>query len=86
MFGYTSLFRDLNLGNAFNLDDGSVARSEGLETRARGHRLREELDVGLVHGGEILHVGDVNIVLDDLLKGRSRQLEDLLEVLQNSAL
>lgn len=76
----------LNLGNAFNLNDCAVARGEGLKTRARGHRLRKEINVGLVHSGEILHIGNVDIVFDDLLEGRAGQLEDLLEVLENGPL
>lgn len=76
----------LNLGNAFNLNDCAVARGECLKTRARGHRLRKEINVGLVHSGKILHIGNVDIVFDDLLEGRAGQLEDLLEVLENGPL
>jgi hypothetical protein len=48
--------------------------------------LGEEIDVHFVHGSEIFHVGEVDIVLDHLLEGGSGELEHLFEVLQDLSL
>jgi hypothetical protein len=74
------------LCNTLNFNDGTISRGNRLKTRARWHGLWEEIDVGFVHSGEILHVSEVDIVLDDLLKGRTGKLQDLLQVLQNDPL
>lgn len=46
----------------------------------------QEINVGLVHSGKILHVGKVNIILDYLLQGGAGKLENFLKVLQNGSL
>lgn len=59
----------LSLSNTFNLNHSAVTGRNSLKARAGGHRLGEEIDVHFVHGSEIFHVGEVDIVLDDLLEG-----------------
>lgn len=78
--------RQSSLCNAFDLDDRAVSWRKRLEARARWHGLGEEVNVDLVHGCEILHVCKVDIVLDHLLKRRPRELQDLLEILQDGPL
>lgn len=51
-----------------------------------GHGLGQEVDVDLVHGGKVLHAGQEDVDLDDLLERGASQLENLLHVLQSSAL
>jgi hypothetical protein len=75
-----------SLRNTFNFNNGSITGRNGLEARSRRHRLWQELNVDFVHGGEVFHIGKVDIVLDDLLKRRSRELKDFFEVLQNGPL
>lgn len=74
------------LRNALNLNNGAVAGGQGLETGTRGHGLGQEGNVGLVHGGKVLHVGQVDIVLDHLVQAGAGQLQDLLEILQYRSL
>jgi hypothetical protein len=62
---------ELSLRNALNLDYSTIARGQSLEARARRHRLGQKVDVHLVHSSEVLHIGEVHIVFDDLLKRRS---------------
>lgn len=53
------------------------------------HRLGiegKELVVGLVHGGEVGHLGDVDVDLDDVAEAAPRGLEDGGEVLESLAL
>jgi hypothetical protein len=76
----------LNLSNALNLNHGSLTGRNSLKARARRHRLRQEINVDLVHGSEVLHVGKVDIVLDDLLERGAGQLENLLQVLEDGSL
>lgn len=76
----------LNLSNALNLNHGSLARGNSLEARAGWHGLRQEINVNFVHGGEVLHVGKVDVVLDDLLERGAGQLENFLQVLKDSSL
>lgn len=64
-----SVSNTLSLSDALNLDNSAVARGKSLEAGSRRHGLGKELDVDLVHGGKVLHVGEVHIVLDDLLQG-----------------
>src|SRR5262245_28397073 len=56
------------LRNTLNLNDGAVTRREGLQARSRGHGLGQKVNVHLVHGGKVLHVGEVDVVLDDLVE------------------
>lgn len=76
----------LSLRNALNLNDRAVSWRKCLEARARWHGLGKEFNVDLVHGCEILHICEVDIVLDHLFKRRPRELQDLLEILQDSPL
>ena len=76
----------LNLRNALNLDHGSLTRGNSLKAWARRHGLRQEINVNFVHGGKVLHVRKVDVVLDDLLKRGAGQLENFLQVLKNSSL
>lgn len=76
----------LNLSNALNLNDGSLTGRNGLKARTRRHRLRQEVNVDFVHSSKVLHVGKVDIVLDDLVERGARQLENLLQVLEDSSL
>jgi hypothetical protein len=76
----------LNLGNALDLNHGSLTGRNSLKTRTRRHRLRQEVNVDFVHSSEILHVGKVDIVLDDLLERGAGELKNLLQVLEDSSL
>jgi hypothetical protein len=76
----------LNLSNALNLNDRSLTGRNSLKTRARRHGLRQEIDVDFVHRSKVLHVGEVDIVLDDLLQRGAGQLKNLLQVLEDSSL
>lgn len=76
----------LDLSNALNLNHCSLARRNGLKARARRHRLRQKINVDLIHGGEVLHIREVDIVFDNLLQRGAGQLENFLEVLENSSL
>lgn len=64
----TFVYPSLHLSNAFNLNHSSLARRQCLEARSRWHRLGQKVDVNLVHSREVLHVREVDIVLDHLLK------------------
>lgn len=86
MFIYFCPKIQLSLCDALNLNDGAVTRGKSLEARARRHGLGQELNVHLVHGGKVLHISQVDIVLDNLLERRARELEHLLEVLKNGPL
>lgn len=83
---YYSKIQFLGLSDALNLDDSPIARRNGLKTRARGHWLGQEINVHFVHGGEILHIGQIDIVFDNLIERRASQFENFLEVLQDGAL
>lgn len=63
----------LCLSDTLNLNYGTWTRWKSLQARARRHRLWEEIDVDLVHGCKVLHVGEVHIVLDDLFEGAARE-------------
>jgi hypothetical protein len=76
----------LRLSNAFNLDDSAIARGNRLQAGTGGHGLGQEINVHLVHGSKVLHIRQVNIVLDDLFKRGSGKFQDFLEVLEDSAL
>lgn len=56
------------LRNTLNLDDRTFTRSQCLQARPRWHGLRQEVDVYLVHRGEVLHICEVDVVFDNLLK------------------
>ena len=75
-----------SLSDTLNLNHRAVSRSNSLQARARWHWLREEINVRLIHGGEVLHVGEIDVELDDLLEGRTGKLEDLLQVLESCSL
>ena len=79
-------FHLLNLSNALDLNHSSLTGRNSLKARTRRHRLRQEINVDLVHSSEVLHVGKVDIVLDDLFERGARQLENLLQVLEDSSL
>lgn len=64
---YSLLFPTLCLSNALNLNDSAIPGRHSLQARSRRHRLRQEIDVCLIHGCKILHVGKVDIILDYLL-------------------
>jgi hypothetical protein len=85
VFDYTKIMY-LSLSNALNLNDSAITRGNSLEARARRHGLRQEVDVNLVHGGEIFHVRQINIVFDHLLERRAGKFENLLQVLQDGSL
>lgn len=74
------------LGNTFDLDHRAISRRNGLQARSRRHGLRQEIDVDLIHRSKILHVREVNVVLDDLLERRARQFQHFFQVLQYFAL
>lgn len=57
-----------------------------MQARSRRHGLRQEIDVDLIHRSKILHVREVDVILDDLLERRVRQLQHFFEVLQDFAL
>jgi hypothetical protein len=77
---------NLSLCDTFNLNHRAVSRRNSLQARACWHRLREEINVHLIHGGEVLHVGEIDVILDDLLERGAGKLEDLLQVLENCSL
>ena len=77
---------NLRLCDTLNLNHRAISRRNGLQARARWHRLREEINVHLIHSGEVLHVGEIHVVLDNLLERRAGKLEDLLQVLENCSL
>lgn len=84
---YTFIIRHfLNLRNALNLNHSSIARRNSLNAGARRHRLRQKINVDLIHGGKVLHIGEVDIVLDNLLERGARQLENFFQVLEDSSL
>ena len=58
----------LRLRNALDFDHCAISWGKGLEARPRRHGLRQEVDVDLIHCGEVLHVRKVDVVLDDLLE------------------
>jgi hypothetical protein len=66
--GFYLLLAKLSLRNALNLDYSTIARGQSLQARARRHRLGQKVDVHLVHSSEVLHIGEVYIVFDDLLQ------------------
>jgi len=74
------------LGNTLDLDHRAISWRNGLQARSRRHGLRQEIDVNLIHRSKILHVREVDIVLDDLLERRARQFQHFFEVLQDFAL
>ena len=64
------LLPPLHLSNTLNLNDCPVPRRYGLQTRPGGHGLRQKINIRLVHGGKVLHVGEVDVVFNNLLQGR----------------
>ena len=83
---YCMPFSNLCLCNTFNLNDCSISRWHCLQARSRRHRLREKINVNLIHRSKVLHVRQINIVLDDLLEGGPGEFEDFLQVLQDRSL
>jgi hypothetical protein len=61
----------LCLRNALNLNHCSVSRGNCLQAGPRRHGLWQEIDVHLVHRGEVLHVRKVYVVFDNLLERRA---------------
>ena len=82
----TSSHLNSSLCDALNLNHRAVSRRNSLQARACWHRLREEINVHLIHGGEVFHVGEIDVILDDLLERRAGKLEDFLQVLENCSL
>lgn len=70
------------LRNTLDLNDRILARQDALKTRSCRLRIWQKVDVRLVHGSKILHVCQIDVVFDDLLERRARQLEYFLQVLQ----
>ncbi|KFY06950.1 hypothetical protein V492_07594 [Pseudogymnoascus sp. VKM F-4246] len=65
----------LNQGNALNLDRDTLWQLLNSDA-APGWLVGEELLVGAVHLSKVVHGGDENVDLDDLLDGGSGGLED----------
>lgn len=83
---FLDLYSKSSLRDTLDLNDRSVPRCHGLQTRTRRHWLWEKINVHLIHSRKILHIRQVYIVFDDLLKRRSSQFKNFFEVLENGSL
>ncbi len=71
--------------DAVDLEERALREAGDLDAGA-GRRgvAGEEAAVDLIDGGELAHVDDVDVALQDLVEGASRCLEDGLEVLERA--
>ena len=74
------LTRGLDTGNSLDLDLRSLRQRDHLEGGANGIGLGEELRVDLIHGTELVDVGQEDGGLDDVAHGGAGSLKDVLDV------
>src|SRR5262249_54262133 len=71
-------------GNDIDFDQGVLRKTRNLDGRASGRRLGEEFAVDLVHGGEIVHVFEIDGGLHNVVKVGTCSLNNPLDVVHDA--
>ena len=77
----------VDFGDQFNLDESILGEARGFNGSACrcDDALRcEVLGVNRVHGGEVIHVFEIDIGLDDAIERSPRGFEDSFQVLESA--